>query len=83
MRGEGRLTGALGGVGVKAGDCAGPGQASQARVYRLQKHGLALSKPNREMEQNFVFYFAFGADLTALGTAAAVALFHFPEHGSP
>lgn len=28
-------------------------------------------------------YFAFGADLTALGTAAAVALFHFPEHGSP
>lgn len=30
-----------------------------------------------------VFYFAFSADLTALGTAAAVALFHFPEHCSP
>lgn len=31
----------------------------------------------------YVFYLAFSADLTALGTAAAVALFHFPEHCSP
>lgn len=34
--GEGRLTGTLGGVGVKTGDCAGPGQTSQTGVHRLQ-----------------------------------------------
>lgn len=33
--GEIRLTGTLGGVCVKTGDCAGPGQASQAGVHRL------------------------------------------------
>lgn len=30
-----------------------------------------------------LLYFAFGADLTALRAAAAVALFDFPEHRSP
>lgn len=58
MRGEGRPTRTLGGIGVKTGDCAGPGQTSQTGVHRLQtfsKHGLAWSTSNREMVQSLSF----------------------------
>lgn len=37
------LTWALGGVCIKAGDCAGPGQASQAGVYRLGKERAGVN----------------------------------------
>lgn len=86
-----RLTGALGGVCVEAGDCAGPGEPSQTGVHGLLKRTredfnidltrekVAVSRWNA-LE---LTHFAFGADLTALRAAAAVALFAFPEHCSP
>lgn len=58
MGGEERLTGTLGGVGVKTGDRAGPGQTSQTGVHRLQtfkNRGCSLSRLSREMEQNLCF----------------------------
>lgn len=89
-----RQTWALGGVCVEAGDGAGPGQSAQTGLHRLRRQNTLQCKRQRERLSSsglwvyvYVYllwlYFALGADLTALGAAAAVTLFHFPEHSSP
>lgn len=59
------------------------------QTAQSQKHERLLVKFNKgESVSVTTFtcvlqYFAFGADLTALRAAAAVALLDFPEHRSP